>query len=123
MSTGYLALAARANRDGGFTYDPKRDLFPTAGFSTGIFKNKERQLKTRTLLPSDIAAYVETVVQELLVPGACLGGWFDDGTWYLDVSVVLPTFEAAVELCKQHDQLAFYDLSAGKTIYMKDLEA
>lgn len=122
MPANYFDLAARA-LDGGFTYDPKRDVFPTSGFATGVFKGREVKVPLIDFTHRDIAAFVDKNADALLVPGAVLGCWLDEGVIYLDTSVVVPTFEAAVELCKQHDQLAFYDLSAGKTIYMKDLEA
>ena len=119
--TNLSELAGVANNDGGFTYNPMGDFFPSSGFAVGIFKNKEKRIASPILSTEHLAEFVEFVEDQLRVPGCCIGGWLVAGIWYLDVSVLMPTFESAIELAKEHDQIAIYNLSTHETIYLKNL--
>jgi hypothetical protein len=118
--TNLLQLAFVANRTGGFTYDPQKDTLREEGFAVSIFKNKEMIVDSPVLSGHDIYRFVDSAAQELLVPGACVGAWKNDGKWYLDVSVVMPTFYGAMELAKSNNQLAIFDLDTKETIYTKE---
>jgi hypothetical protein len=118
--TNYLDLAARV-LDGGFTYDPKTDTFPTSGFATGIWKGREVQVPLIEFTHRDLANFVDKNAKALLTPGVVFGSWLYEGAVYIDVSMVVPTFGQAVDLCRHHDQIAFYDLARRETVYMKDI--
>lgn len=43
------------------------------------------------------------------------GGWenSDDGLFYLDLSILVRSRSEAAEICRKHNQIAFYDLDTG----------
>lgn len=115
-------LAHRANEQGGFTFNPSSNAFPTSGCAVSCFPGHEYIIERDRLLPEDIASYLKKVEVVLTQPGACLGAWKDGHRWFLDVSCVVSTREEAAGLGREHNQIAYYDLGAGETIYLTQAE-
>lgn len=114
-------LAARAQAAGGFTYCTRTGTFPAEGYAVALSKTFERKLEVLT--PNAIAEYFAEHtstcegVNAVYEPGsACLGAWHDNGTWYLDVSVVVPERGWALRLGAEREQIAVYDLASGEAI-------
>lgn len=107
-------LFAAATRDGGFTYDTHSHTHPCAGYAFSQAPENERRLSA--LSARAIRAYARDNARALSAPGAHLGAWHENGTWYLDVSVVHDDMAAAVARACAAAQKALYDLSTGSTI-------
>ena len=103
---------------GGFTYNPTTDSEPSTGMSVSIFPERSWSKDAKSVTPSDVESYVIRNIDLFRDSANHLGGWHDPatGTAYLDVSRVVRTHEEARSLAMKHDQIAYYDLSAGKTI-------
>jgi hypothetical protein len=109
-------LADQANENGGFTYNPTADTMPETGFAVSIFKNLEVKLDHNQLSAFDIVNYMTRNMTTLKNTSACLGGWKNEGRWYLDISVVVGTKAEALTLAKENNQLAIFDLGRGESI-------
>lgn len=114
-------LASRAQAAGGFTYCTRTGTFPREGYAVAISKAYERKLTD--LSPEAIAEFYNEYalqcdgVNAVYAPAsACLGAWFHEGTWYLDLSIVHPERDTAIKLGAARQQLAVYDLANGESI-------
>lgn len=107
-------LYARALANGGFTYRVADGAYPTDGFAVAI-QGHERQFR-RNFSPEAIALYMQERRNVFDSAGHCLGAWCNDGLWYLDVSIVLPTYRQALEEGRRNMQIAVYDLARGESI-------
>jgi len=65
-----------------------------------------------------IRDYTRKWKDELSQPGKFLGAWRDGDLFYLDVATVVESREKAMEMGKETNQLAIYDLGAGESIYI-----
>lgn len=114
-------LYARALAAGGFTYCTRTGTFPAQGYAVAVSKAYERKLDT--LSPEAIAEFYNEHarqcegVNHVYAPGtACLGAWYHEGEWYLDLSIVHPDRDTAIALGAARQQLAVYDLALGESI-------
>ena len=108
------ALTRRAEKEGGFTFDPRTGESPTSGFAFSADPNNERVLQK--LSPRSLRDYAGETGSALKDPTARLGGWKGDDGWYLDVSRVLPDKKVAMREARDAGQKAVYDLGRGKEI-------
>lgn len=115
-----LELSERAARDCGFTVKFKDETTPTHGFAVSL-PGYERKLAG--LHPVHLGQYLVDLlpVWEDLRQGEhgdelCLGAWLDGNTWYLDLSIVVPSESYARELGKRYNQLAIFNLAKKETI-------
>jgi hypothetical protein len=122
-STGLLQrgettkLTGWLTEQGGFTYQPKADYAPTDGFMVSPYKDAEKIIPEGKVTTRTISRYVRSQRERLRQDDNFLGAWVDGGKVYLDVSVRRPTREAALQLAKEHGQLAFFDLQNMETVY------
>lgn len=116
MAVPALALSLAAANSGGFTYRMSDGTVPTHGFAVSPYKAFERRITCPKLEPDVIDAYVHDnrhVIGILNIEHygqVCLGAWHHDGSWYLDLSVVVPSLDQALRIARHHDQLAVYSL-------------
>jgi hypothetical protein len=121
---GDVDLAIQAIRDqGGFTYDPKAARLVTVGFMVSlrghelqvsdVANTSDRELKVILL------KYFETA--RAACDGVHVGGWVnpDNGTLYLDHSVVVFNVAQARSRAEEHRQEAFWDAQAMQEIYTR----
>jgi len=102
---------------GGFSVQPVTGEVPGSGFMVAIFKGVERVVTRAEFSGQLVADFVgQHAALFQAAENAFLGGWLDGGQVYLDVSVNVPTLEAALELGREHDQLAVYDVASGTSI-------
>ena len=107
---------------GGFTLDPRTDLFLEPGSDSGFFVGLKRFGKTFPSGP-DAPVRVYTFIVEhagLLVddPSLFVGGWVEDGTLHLDVVRCVADLDEALALGAQEDQIAVFDMKACECIYL-----
>jgi len=103
------------SQDGGFSLSITGTT-PTSGAMVSIYPQYERKLTT--VSESDIAQYLFDHIDVLSQPGHYLGAWVDNSTVYLDVSINAP-LERALDLARQHNQLAVFDLATFDSVYVQ----
>ena len=115
-----LALSERAARDNGFTVRFKDESTPERGFAVSL-PGYERKLAA--LHPVHLGQYLVDLLPAWadLRQGEhgdelCLGAWLDGNTWYLDLSIVVPSESYARDLGKRYNQLAIFDLAKREVI-------
>lgn len=103
--------------DGGFSVDSLTGKDVTGGYAVAIHPDREHQIAGR-VDASEISAYVFEHADLLGKGGVVVGGWRnpDDGVAYLDVSRVVSTRVEAERLARQHNQLAYWDFAAGRSV-------
>lgn len=112
-----VELAERLTRpDDGFTIDPHTGADVTGGYAVSVHPDQEVVLGSATA--GDLIEYVVRHADALARDGAVFGGWRDpaDGRIYLDVSALVVDRGEALELARQHDQLAVFDFAAGRSV-------
>ncbi|MBE1574799.1 hypothetical protein ACFORH_42670 [Amycolatopsis roodepoortensis] len=123
-STGGLSaarLAAIADAltvpDGGFTVDPATGDAARTGYAVAVHPEYEH-ICDGHVTAEDLADYLIRTRHVLALPGRVFGGWCDPGTRrvYLDVSAVVATLHAALELGRDAGQRAVFDLDAATSI-------
>ena len=105
--------ATRRNPDsGGFSRSLNDTEVPAGGFAVGGVA-PEVNLPTTLIGPETVDAYRATNAEILEQPGALLGGWLnaEDGRGYLDVSRVIPDRETALQIARDTNQLAIWDIA------------
>ncbi len=107
------AVAAAHARTGGSSTDlvTGRDLAGMDGYAVSIYKDREYS-SAEPLTEQQIAAYVEQHADILSDRGHMLGTWVDPetGMHFMDVSIQVPSVREALELGREHQQLAVFDL-------------
>jgi hypothetical protein len=103
--------------DGGFSVDPRTGFPVSEGFSVAIHPEREQQLTGRVRF-ADVKAYAFRNADLFAKRGVVYGGWRDPqtGVAFLDVSTVVATRAEAVSLARKHNQLAYFDFTAGRSV-------
>jgi hypothetical protein len=113
-------LASRLTESGGFTFDPRAGRFIEGqGFAVANPPGNKAVI-------IEGADNVEDAIQQAMAqnrnllkkPGMMLGGWRDPetGKVFLEVSEVAPTRERALQLAKDRNEKAVFDLSSFENI-------
>jgi PBSX family phage portal protein len=104
---------------GGFTYQPVTKDSPTSGYALSILPGNEKVIAQDKVDEASIKTYLDDH-KDLFEKdhSAHVGGWLDTSTGkvYLDVSVIEPDKEKAIELAKANNQEGIYDLAGQQTI-------
>ena len=107
-----------ANKGGSFNLSLSGSAeLPESGFVVGVEKihqidvtesgNYDRAELTKWLeFARDRASNAEYAGKRLVI-----GTWVDKGTFYIDLSEVVDSRERAVQLCKDGDELAYWDIA------------
>jgi ADP-Ribosyltransferase in polyvalent proteins len=114
-----VALYERVMKpDGGFTYNTVTADQPVEGYALSPYPARSFAKSASELSPVDIATYAVHNEDVLEQPDHYIGAWHDpaSGKVFLDVSVVKKDADEAHELCLKHDQIAYFDLKAGKSV-------
>lgn len=110
-------------KEGGFTVQPVTNDSPTKGFVLSIYPEREAIYDADKVSPKTIRDYLRKNIDFIKGnPKRHLGGWLDGGKVYLDISEIVNNAEEAMRLCKEHKQLAFFDLEKMETIFVKPEE-
>lgn len=110
-------LAARARRDGGLTYRMSDATFPASGWAVSRPGHEVVLPAGTDLTAATLTDYVRRNLPE--VANHCLGLWrAPEGAWYLDVTHVVESRNAAEQLGRQFNQRAIYCLDTGETVHL-----
>lgn len=126
----YNQIAAHASkaldihqRTGGSTTDliTGVDHVGAPVFSVSPYKEREIRIVGQPTA-EQIGAYVRKNLDALSTPGHALGTWFnpDDGMTYLDVVIVEKNMQTALNIARDAEQLAIFDLRSFTTISLND---
>jgi hypothetical protein len=124
LSEHVRALAATRN---GFTVDPESLEAPAKGYAVSLrgYENRTAYAPTHAAVRAWVTDRLE-IARMLNLGDGCkvfVGGWWDKGFFYLDVSIVVQGFAQAHALAQQHGQLAFFDLTDKREIQVAMPEA
>ena len=65
-----------------------------------------------------ISLFINEHLEQLRQPGIYVGIWKEEGNYYIDVVQLVTSEAEAIEKANKNGQLAVYDLSNRKTIYL-----
>lgn len=103
----------------GFTIDPLTLQTPT--FPKSVFlvsrKDCEQKFRKRPGL-EEVADWIRQNSNILYRPGHFIGGWRDNGIFFLDVTLSIRGMLAALNAAYANQQLAVYHPFTAKTIYL-----
>lgn len=112
-------LAERVQEpDGGFTVNPRNGKDVNTGFAVAIYPERSKEIPHEIVNKDTIHQYVSDNKDLLRQDGNMVGGWHDpdSGNVWLDVSRVTGNKQEAIDLAKQHNQIAIFDLGSGNSI-------
>lgn len=118
-SAAASGLAASLKKTGGFSYNVigKNSLKPgDKVFVVSPYKDRERVFDK--IKVTDLAQYVVDNIDLLSKEGHYFGGWADpdSGKVFLDVSIASSDRDAAAQICRDKDQLAYFDMENMDTV-------
>lgn len=108
--------------NGGATISPfVGEISPGEGYMIGGVASE--RVFTHGFTTDEIKQWVGEILPTLYV-GHYLGAWIDHETdnVYLDVSQLEMSRDRAIWIARQRGELAIYDLAAGETIYVDDMQ-
>jgi hypothetical protein len=114
-------LAAMADAlsvpDGGFSVDPRTGADVSQGYAVSVHPECERVFDGE-VTADDLFVYLVEMADTVSQVGRMLGGWRDPATGraFLDVSAVVDSQSAALDLAREHRQLAIFDLTGCASI-------
>jgi hypothetical protein len=112
-------LASRVKTpDGGFTVDPRTGKDIKEGYAVAIYPDRSREIPATAVNRKVIQDYAKSNQDLLSQQGNMMGGWHDpdSGNVWLDVSRVTSDRMEAIDLAKQHNQIAMFDLGTGNSV-------
>jgi hypothetical protein len=109
-----------AANQGGFTLHDHVGDAPQNGYMVSLDKQSEWARPIGDLKSQDIADFANKHHDKLDQRGHYLGGWLDNGNFYLDISKHRPTLDRAASDAVQNNQIGIYDLAHGNTMYTPD---
>ncbi len=97
-------------KDGGLTIKPFTGEKPASGYMVAL-QGYELQVPVEQFFTGIVADYIGQHAQKLMDnPALCLGTWVNEGTVYLDLSENIASRDKALELGKERNQLAIFNL-------------
>lgn len=112
-----LTTALKAN--GGFTHRIGSISDPRPGdhlYAVAYSKDTERTYSLETFSPEDLVDYIVDHAAELTQDGVHLGAWVENGTVFLDCSIVLDNEADAHTIARLNDQIAIFSFAAMESI-------
>lgn len=96
--------------NGGLTIKPFQNEKPETGYMVAL-EGYELQVPVTEFFTGVVADYIGQHAQKLMAnPSLCLGTWVNEGIVYLDLSENISSKEQALELGKERNQLAIFNL-------------
>ena len=97
-------------KDGFAVADPAQAYQAEEKHSSPVFAEEGRKL---------IGEFIKNWEDELAEPNKYVGAWLDDGNYYLDVATVVMDRSKAIEMGKETDQIAIWDLGANAEVRLR----
>lgn len=109
-------LKQMVKNNGGFSVNTNGDS-PKSGYMVSIRDLYKIDIDLIDQSDIDFASNIANQVNGFI------GGWLDVNdtninNFYMDISINIQNKEKAIELAKQNNQLAIYDVSSGESIYL-----
>lgn len=103
-------------KNGGSSVSQQTGRPITKGFPVGV--GFEETIEGKDVSPDQLDRFRNVYQEELNKPGRQIGTWYNekDNKTYVDVVQIAETQEEAVELGREHGELAVYNLETGETI-------
>ena len=106
--------------NGGFTKDSTgKDSTTKKGYIVSDYGKEKTYLvddkNDMIQLEKDIVKYFESIEKQKNV---FVGGWLEDGIFYLDISRIYTSKKEATRTAKKNRQIAIYDIQKNKSIYL-----
>ena len=97
--------------NGGLTIKPFTGEKPSGGYMVAL-QGYELQVPLSEFFTGVVADYIGEHAQKLMDnPSLCVGTWVNEGSVYLDLSENVPSLDKALELGRERNQLAVFNLS------------
>lgn len=105
-------------KDGGFTYQPVTGTEPTKGYALSTYPQRSWAKPASELKLTDLVSYVKQNSDLFERDNHFLGAWHDPETnkVFLDISVLTEDQKKAERLANKYDQIAYFDIGAGKSV-------
>lgn len=115
MNTFIQLLEEAQNNKSGFSFNPNQTN-PTTGYMVSR-QGYEQQVKSEDLVTIGLQ-YAELHKSILTNNNLYIGCWYNDGTFYLDISENVQTIEVATSLGLHYRQLAVWDCANGQEFFL-----
>lgn len=116
------SIADKIKNDGGVTIHARTGSEPTSGYAVSL-PGYERTVPLAEFTASHLVKYVGDSWQGLSKGSAHLGAWIDGDTVYLDVSIVVPLQDDAIQLGREYGQLAVFNLATFDELRLDTVQA
>lgn len=123
---GMDTMAEHIQASGGISYDIHDGKCPTSGFMLSINPAQEHtfsvngmdKAEAKQAIMKEVGQFIRGNKEILDDKGKFFGAWLDkeSGKLFFDVSTHVGTKQKAIDLCKQYNQIAFYDIKSGKEV-------
>jgi hypothetical protein len=117
MDKEWMGDVMDAAHQGGFTLHDHVGDGPTDGYMVSLCKDSEFKTPIEHLNADHVRDFVDANADALSKPHNYLGGWLENGHFYLDVSTHIPEMNRATTEAVRNRQLGIYDLNNGRTIH------
>lgn len=109
-----MALAAHMENGGSTTHLRWGDLSGVPLYVVSIYPDLGLIKEGKEIDREEMKGFIERHMDLFADPRVCFGTWFneDDGKTYIDINVVLADKEAAIELGRQYNQIAIFNLAS-----------
>jgi hypothetical protein len=111
-------MSQRLGSEGGFTYNPRKSIFETSGFSVATHPEHEERIPISESGPGAMAAFQTKHAETLATPPEHVGGWRSDSHDVMDTPSVYPPTGAGETAARyqsiKHGQEAYYGLHTGE---------
>ena len=115
----FRKLLDYVKENGGVSYSTVYgNLSGKKGYAVSIYKEREVVIPYPELTETEVRNYYFENAELLAQPEHFLGIWVENDTAYLDVSVMVRLKAEALELAKEKNQLAIFDLRKLETVYV-----
>ena len=105
---------------GGFSYNLGRGKSPRTGYMVSPYKDAEAVFDREHFSTGAINRFIAQHRDRLRRQDHYLGGWEYGGRIYLDISVRRRTKREAMEIARNNDQIAIYDVENGQELATAD---
>ena len=112
-------MSSISEPDGGATVGVGDDVtFVTSGFALSTYPERSVAMDAKDITRESIYNYVKENEEVLREEGNYLGLWHDPETHkvYFDVSCIVDDASKARQLCKDNDQIAFFDMQLFQSV-------
>ena len=117
MAQNLLEFINETTQNGGCTYSLFGGYSPKTGYVCSILK-EQHTMPENHFSAYAVAQFVKQHAEKLAQKDLFLGSWINDGQIYLDVCLVTEYLPECIETAKQNNQIAVFDLSEMREIFV-----